>query len=597
MRVVIKAVGRHVPEDPVGEDDKLLDYVIRIHAYRGKSFLRVVYSAECKQGEAINRFTSVDRWHVAVAGELGRPEALRYRFGNSGADVVGAFGTQDRAWLVCESVDEWEVSGAAYHNSSDGALHGSAMSIEPPRLGYAELSGPRHGIMISVRWFWQNFPKGLFVHRDGSRHAAGWPSFVRKTATTTGFTGDRKANFFPGMSKTHDLMLYFHGPRGAAAIPAVHAMLERPLFAAAAPEWYCEKTRALGRVASSTPDLYPEDVRWLVANYDFFFEQNLGEMLRYRKFNRGLNAYGMFNFGDHINHVSPERRDKAGERPDPTDIHWDNNYYGFPHAMIVQFARTGNLVFLEMAEQCSTHLQDVDIMCWHPDARFWGAPRYSAGLDHVRIYGQGDAVYTSDTYNHYKNQSLFERFWLKGDRRALEMGLLSANFARTHKANALSQSRSIGHGIIMLLCAYETTGDNSYLEAAEAIVNKTRGFRKSGSGAWIDGIALEGHRYWYEVTGDTNAITTVIGGVDAAEEKKDRAGAILQAYAFAYGQTGNEKYRDALLKGLKRVASGKQESMIGFGNNFRSTGYVFWYLTKNLPRKEQVPILEWKGKK
>ncbi|MCX7590239.1 MAG: hypothetical protein N2255_01285, partial [Kiritimatiellae bacterium] len=521
MRVVIKAAGRHLPDDPAGEQDKLLDYVVRIHAYRNKSFLRVVYSAECKQGEAINRFTPVDRWHVAVTGDLGKPEELRYRFGNSGADVTGGFGSQDRAWLVCESADEWEVGGAAYHNSTEGVLRGQAMSIQPPRLGYVDLCGPRRGIAVSVRWFWQNFPKGLFVHRDGAIHAALWPSFVRKTATVTGFTGDRRAQFFPGVSKTHELMIHFHGSQDTDRIPAIHAMLERPLFAAAPSSWYCEQTRAFGRLASSDPTLYPEDIRWLVVNYDFFFEQNLREMLRYRNFNRGLNAYGMFNFGDHINHVTPERRDKSGERPDPTDVHWDNNYYGFPHAMLIQFVRTGNLDMLEMAEQCSTHLQDVDILCWHPDQRFWGAPRYSAGLDHVRIYGQGDAVYASDTYNHYKNQSLFERFWLKGDRRALEMGILSANFARTHKTDAISQSRSIGHGIIMLLCAYETTGDTSYLEAAQTIVNKTRGFRKSSSGAWIDGIALEGHRYWYEVTGDTNAIATVIGGVDAAEEEKD----------------------------------------------------------------------------
>jgi hypothetical protein len=468
------------------------------------------------------------------------------------------------------------------------------MSIRPPNLGYVDMSGPERGIMVAIRWFWQNYPKGLFVERDGSVHAALWPSFVRKTATVTGATGDRKSNFFPGMSKTHEIMVYFHGPKGGGAVQAVNAMLQEPLFAAADPSWYCEKTRSFGRVASSDPSLYPEEIRWMVANYDFFFEQNRREIVRYREFNRGLDAYGMFNFGDSINHVNDDRRDKNGERPDPTDIHWDNNYYGFPHAMLVQFVRTGNLDMLTMAEEASTHLQDVDILCWHPDPRFHGAPRYSAGLDHVRMYGGGDPLYTSDTYNHYKNESLFQRFWLKGDRRALEMGMLSAGFARTHKTDAISQSRSIGHGIIMLLCAYETTGDTGYLEAAETIVNKTRGFRKSGSGAWQDGIALEGHRRWYEVTGDTRAVETVIGGVDAAEQKKDRAGSILQAYAFAYGRTGDEKYGSALLNALPKVASGKHVSMISFGNNYRSTGDVFWYLSRDLPKKEEVPVLNWK---
>jgi len=448
--------------------------------------------------------------------------------------------------------------------------------------------------MVGVRWFWENHPKGLFVTADGSVQAALWPSLARRTSTVTGFAGDRKANFFPGMSKTHELVVYFHGTNNLARLPEVYAMLRRPLFAACEPSWYCEQTRGLGRIASGDPALYPADKRWVAANYDFFFEQNRRAILENREFNRGIDAYGMFNFGDTINHVNDDRRDKQGERPDPSDVHWDNNYYRFPHAFIIQFARTGNLDMLDLAEEASTHLQDVDILCWHPNPRFAGAPRYSAGLDHIRNYGSGDPVYASDTYNHYKNQSLFERFWLMGDRRALEIGLLSAGFARTHKTDAISQSRSIGHGIIGLLTAYETTHDPSYLAAAETIVEKTRGFRKSSSGAWIDGIALEGHQAWYELTGDAKAIETVIGGVDAALAKGDLAGALLQSVGFAYGQTGDAKYLEALTRGLIRNARGRRPGAMGFGNNFHSTGEAFWYLTERLPKKEDVPVLKWK---
>lgn len=591
MRVVLKAVGRHLPEKPAGPDDKCLDYTLRIHAYRGQSYLRVQYSAECKQGQSIGHFTPLDRWHVAIRGDLGKD--LTYHFGNEGAHVSGVFGTSDRAWLLCEEADRWEVGGAPYHHSTSGVLAGRAKSILPQRLGIVDLTGPEKGIMVAVRWFWQNYPKGLFVYPDGSVHAALWPSLVRKSPTVTGTTGDRKANFFPGVSKTHDLLIYLHGPKGLDRLAEMNAFINRPLFARCRPDWYCQGTRAFGRLASSSPNLYPEDLRWLVEAYDYFFEQNRRAQINYRDYVRGIDAYGMFNFGDCVNHINANRRDNVGERPDPTDIHWDNQYYGYPHAMLIQYARTGNLDMLEMAEQASTHLQDTDTHVWHPDPRFVGAPRYSAGPDHVRTYGGGDGVYTSNTYNHYKNQSLFERFWLMGDRRALEMGLLSAGFARTHQTGAISQSRSIGHGIVGLLAAYETTLDTSYLDAARAIVERTRGFRRSSSGAWIDGIALEGHRAWYEVTGDTKAIETVLGGVDAAMERKDLAGAILQAVAFAYGQTGDEKYRTLVVQGLTRNARGRNTRMIGFGNQFRSTGYVFWYLTEDLPKKEDVPVLKW----
>ena len=95
MRVAIKAVGRHLPDKSEGPDDKLLDYTIRLHAYRGQSFLRVVYSAECKQGKAIGNFMPVDRWHFAINGDLGKE--LTYDFGTEGAPVIGTFGKQDRA--------------------------------------------------------------------------------------------------------------------------------------------------------------------------------------------------------------------------------------------------------------------------------------------------------------------------------------------------------------------------------------------------------------------------------------------------------------------------------------------------------------------
>ncbi len=594
MRVVIKAVGRHMPDEPEGPDDKLLDYVIRIHAYRGQSYLRVFYTAECKQGENIGQFTPVHRWHMAIPGDLG--DDVRYNFGTKGAPILGGFGepgerpAHDRAWLVCDTSQRYVVGGAPTFHRDMGVMEGKTMATKPRRLGYLDLSGEDRGIMISLRWFWQNYPKGLFAHPDGSVQLALWPGFFRRTPIVQGLNHDKQANFFPGMSKTHEMVLYLHGED--ARIPGVHAFAQSPLFAQCRPEWYCEKTRAFGRVASSNPELYPPERRWIVESYDHFFEQARRDQLYRRDLSRGIDAYGMFNFGDGINHITPSRRDDWRERHAADDIHWSNIYYGFPHAFIIQFARTGNLDMLDLAVESSTHLQDIDIHCWHPNPEMIGAPRYSAGPDHIRIYGRGDPVYTSPGYNHYKNQSLFERYWLFGDRRALEMGLRSAGFARRRQRRGISQSRSIGHGIVGLLAAFETTLDTSYLDAAKDIVEATRGFTRTGHGAWIDGIALEGHRAWYEVTGDRRAIETVMAGVNASFERRSFAGAILHAYGFAYGQTGNEEYLEHGLRHLPRLARG-QYRMGSLGNNFRSTGYFFWYMTEDLPKNEEVPVFEW----
>jgi len=92
------------------------------------------------------------------------------------------------------------------------------------------------------------------------------------------------------------VLLHFHGPAGARRAAELNAFLRRPLFARCPPEWYCEKTRAFGRLASSNPALYPRDKRWIVKAYDHFFEQNRRAMVQYRDFVRDTDAYGMFNF-------------------------------------------------------------------------------------------------------------------------------------------------------------------------------------------------------------------------------------------------------------------------------------------------------------
>jgi len=99
------------------------------------------------------------------------------------------------------------------------------------------------------------------------------------------------------------------------------------------------------------------------------------------------------------------------------------------------------------------------------------------------------------------------------------------------------------------------------------------------------------HEAWLDAAGE--------GNFDEAHRivapaKRDLAGAILQAIGFAYGQTGEKKYLDATVKGLIRNARGRRTRMIDFGNSFRSTGYAFWYVTADLPKKEPVPLLKWK---
>jgi len=95
--------------------------------------------------------------------------------------------------------------------------------------------------------------------------------------------------------------------------------------------------------------------RWLVACRDAVLaKRDRGFEFLGRRFDE----YGMLNFGDALHKIIPDDR-----RPD-YGIHWDTEYYDFPHALFLHFFRTGDLKSFRTAVEAAAHLADVDIL--HP---------------------------------------------------------------------------------------------------------------------------------------------------------------------------------------------------------------------------------------
>ena len=584
VRTVVKVTGAHASE--AGE--KMLDYTLRIHAYNDKSYLKLVYTVECRQG-ALNAFVPVDRWTVRVVPDFADELMLNYTFGTEGAPVSGELRRRDRrAFLYQDSSDHYFIGGRAYHGSRSGVLEGHGKSTKPFQLGWADLSGATDGVTVGVRHFWQLHPKALEVSPKGiNLHL--WPNFATKVPLVSGEYGERRARFFGGMAKTHEILVYFHGEKSDRA--GAWAFLQRPLFAQCPTAWYCQGTRVHGRLADADTNSFKPEFRDDVRRFDRHMRKSLENLLARRDFNRGRDQYGLFNFGDHINYVDEEKRDKHGEVAGGPNVHWDNNYYRFPHLMFVQFLRTGDLDFLDMALEANGHLADVDTVSW--PAEHAGAARYCAGPDHVRIVGEhlrAANVYASNTFNHFKIESHFDRYHLTGDRRALEVGLRGAQYALRKGKGALSQQRSIGHGVFALLAGYEATGEKKYLAAAKKIAMST----KDGIGA---GIAADGARSFYEATGDEDARGRAVNMArQFLGRAKDKPGLVggdaIQAVAFAYGRTGEERFLDATLESLRDlVGRGPARDVHGFALSHSGVHYALWFLT-NLPRDEAPPKIE-----
>ena len=622
MRAVLRLSGRHISRDDKPGEERLLDFVCRIHCFAGSPLVRVVYTMSCRQGKTIAEGVPLDRAWLSLPLTLDA-KARTWAVGLPGGKWIGPGSPDldkllppwrkdvdppgekvakyhqpglDDCWIDAKASDRIEYHGDFFRKHEPLVARGKRDAANCQTAGWLDLSDGSKGMAAGVKWFWQTWPRA--VKADPSAvlvmlHA----NFESAPPLMSGPRGPR-ANWYPGMSQTSTTMFYFHGKRDVPRIVGAYAGLNRPLRPVAPPSWYCEETRAFGRLASSNPDLYDADTRKIVEGYDGRLRATLDHILRFRDVNFGdTDHYGMFNFGDVIDFIK-------SQRSDPGDKHtsWDNGYYDFPHAYFLQFARTGDLDFLDAGVEAEQHVGDLDMLCWHPDARLTGCNRYCDGTMHIRWADGG--IYASETFNHFKTASHFERFYLTGDRRSRETGLLSAEFAMKVNGMGWGEPRSLGHGPLGVLSAWEATGDPRYLQRmkqfeyqiADAAAAPARPARIEKGRFWQGGIALEGVREFYEHTGDPRALETLKTLTEDCFQKRDFAESTLHAFAFLGAQLDRPEYTAVARKHIQKAGEGIVNRSWGygqsFGNELRNTPYVFWYLAKDLPKKLQPAVFD-----
>jgi hypothetical protein len=612
MRAVLRVAGKHLSKDDLAGDPHLLDFVCRINCYAGSSQVRVTYTMSCRQGKSIAEGFPLDRAWISLpltidaqkrtwaaglpGGKFIGPDAPdldkllpAWRKDEDGAETKLAKFLQpglEDCWVHARGSDQIEYHGEFFRKREPLVARGKSDKAGAVTAGWLDLADEDKGLAVGIKWFWQTYPRA--VKTDPAALLVMLHANLESSPALMSGTHGPRANFYAGMSQTSASMFYFHGKRDAARIVGAYAGLNRPLFPAAPPSWYCEKTQAFGRLASSSPELYDAETAKLVADYDARLRKCLERMAGFRDKQWGsFESYGMFNFGDSINFIKGKRAD-----PGDKDVSWDNGYYDWPHAMILQFARTGDLDYLDMAVEAEQHVGDLDMLCWHPDETMTGSNRYCDGTMHIR-WSEG-GIYASETFNHYKNLCHFERFYLTGERRSLEDGLLSAGFAMKRNGMGWGEPRSLGHGPLGVLSAWDATGEPRYFQRVkqfekEIIAATAKGARIDKGRWWQGGISLEGIRTYYERTGDEQALEALKTLAADCSAKGDFEESTLHAFAFLGAQLDKPEYTDVarkhIVKAGKNIPTRSWGFGMDFGNQLRNTGYVFWYLTKDLPKK------------
>jgi YetA-like protein len=387
--------------------------------------------------------------------------------------------------------------------------------------GRMAMDAGRRGLGVAVEDFWQNYPCALRAERD-KLAIEFWPDIRGETRYSKlpdhlRFPFVEGAYRFKwGMSRTRRVSFDFAMEHGALPAPA------EPLVMVVPPAWY-ESSGALGPMVARHGDEY--------AAWDTAMEQCFADHLRIKEAKR---EYGFFNWGDW-----------HGER----EINWGNNEYDLPHALFMQFARTGDRRYFHLALEGARHQADVDCVHAYPDPAYVGC-NVEHSVSHTGTWSEKGARGWSYPYSggamatngHTWSEGMCDAWHLAGDERPMEAAQGLGEhivYGMVPRFKSLgTHERSAGWSLIAILAIYRATLDPLYLDAAQKIAEVPLRERKPGQGSgwphklpgdhcahshipgaklcvgnacFLMGILGSGLKEYYVETGDARAREAVIG--------------------------------------------------------------------------------------
>jgi len=446
LRCTVKAGGKCRAED--GEDTALFDWEARVTAYRGKPFVRVLFTLGNDRGE--EDFTEIKSFLLSASV----PEAI---------DAVSLPGDEDGTagefppgvMLYQTHDDRWSLT------SPDRAAEGTRAA------GWIACNPDTNPLTVAVRDFWQQYPKtlaasenalevGLFPPLADDQYAEEAEDPVTQVRLYY-YLLNGVYKLRQGVTKTHELYLAAESPSDGMPVGA----FQRPLMLVADPEW-TRQTGAWGNM--------PVGGSFWAGYFDRAMD---GGFAAYLKDREDTHSYGILNFGDWW-----------GERK----YNWGNIEYDTQHALLQHFVRTADIRYLYAGEQAARHNGDVDTVHFHSDAHRVGGV-YAHCLGHTgNYYGRdfvdGGSPYGGFSVSHTWSEGDLEGFLLTGDRRSLETALLVTDFYDGRYLNNydFTNCRVPGWHLILTLATHRATGDPYYLNAARIVTDRVIERERPGGG-------------------------------------------------------------------------------------------------------------------
>jgi hypothetical protein len=377
MRVSVHVQGAY--RDAGGTS--LLHYTSRYWFHAGLPTVRFFHTVENNDLCPLAEYEQLDCYDIGSGGSVTVADlslvlptdlggGLIYRAAGEGAPVTGGLTGDLLLYQDSSGTDYWDTFPTFTDWGGDlldtrprmqsyvtfrgyrTMLGGATVDDGDHAAGWLSVAGDDGAWAVGVRDFWQNFPKSLRARPDGTLEVGLFPDEFGPAGY--GFV------LRAGEHKTHEILLS-HTP----TLP--HAL--HPLFAQAPVRWYVESgafgPTALPNWTDGSTALaagWPDHERYIVYQlttspdhdgWDDYFDNLLDAVER-------TDFYGIYDYGDWP-------IDYEGYEVAPLNAKYDND-----HGLWLQWARTGDLRWFDLAEAADRHFADVDILHNRHVPRHWG---------------------------------------------------------------------------------------------------------------------------------------------------------------------------------------------------------------------------------
>lgn len=574
-------------------------FVIRIHAYAGRPYVRVLHTFVYTgvpdkhrplKGDYAHLATSADNvlepdpsdegWaqandRIQAAGlaldlqlaanrrtlagwregrwwESGRPSVWTRPAAQGEVSLVQTGPKPDRMPPVPESTPTARQDGFAAELRAGGAT-----SRAERAEGWLDIADDRRGVALGMRHFLEEYPKELRLDGSGLATAFTWspaagPMQFARSSSTPGSEGAIE-NWAQGLAKTSELIFYFH-PASAAdrEIATTMRYVLEPPVAHVDPVWYGE-TGVYGRFAPRS-DKAPEFQRALDYKFDWVL------------FNQKWDPwYGMFDHGDIKVNFNGTRWDN-----------WGHNEPAQDFEIWLQFMRTGDARYFDAAQALSRHTMDVDNTHWPSGPRYRGDTNYP--LDYWRLADSPPATkwlgigrrHSGQHWQHALSAHVWVQGWLAayylaGEHRALDVAVQTAEM---HLRRLWGDHELTGRRLYLsvwnLTDVWDATKDPRYRRELEDRVTRMLRLQfEQGGSLTLDRYgyaqiyASHGlYRYW-SMTGDEDVRQALIRharfvrDVPPLNHWMESYYSSIHSLALAYDLTGERPF---LLETKRRIA-------------------------------------------